>query len=573
MKNTTWEILIIIIVFILILIVIGIILYGYFTNRNNQVYTSSAGTFLSPCTNNVCNTGLTCDPASYLCKYSENESCQTTSQCATPLSCSGICTSGPFGGLNQYCPCNQGYSCVSTGTSNQCKGDGGSACQVNADCISLICNENVCSDTAANGLPCIVNDACESGNCSNGFCQPPNVTTGEVNAVCNESLNCNEGLICNNGVCATSTQGLLEACSTTNACVEPLQCLNSQNQQCSDNLPTCLCVFPTPNPNDSNVCIDGMVENTVSPFNCYNVQACDFDYQCQNGNSCTGPGTLSLIDFSGNYIGATNTSINPISSTSSFTANKLFGVPNNGVDQIYAVDPNTGLWLLQYNYTTNATSTWTLIFPNVVNGMNLVDVAYNGIFMIVAFELNGSYMLFTYNGSFIPYNITQGSTSVQYSNNVPLTISFIDISIQNDILIVSNSSLYIKPYNVTTYQLISQVGGLARFYTSQGTPQSNYVYINTSSQLQYSGALTNTTPNSTISYEVFDFSVSGTSCMMVTSSNGNYILLAGTNQINTPIPYQGSNLTRSLVIESRYYVIARGSCVSQSIQTPRYLQS
>lgn len=145
------------IIFIIIIILIIFILIGfwYFSVQSNQALSLNTlpGAFLQSCRNsNFCQNGLKCDGESYLCKKEQNQTCQNYYDCVNPLYCSGICTNGARGDLNQFCPCFEGLTCVPNTTesnlpkeANICKYIPGHVCTENSQCSSNSCINNICS--------------------------------------------------------------------------------------------------------------------------------------------------------------------------------------------------------------------------------------------------------------------------------------------------------------------------------------------------------------------------------------------------------------------------------------------
>jgi len=109
--------------------------------RQGQSVCETKGKLNSPCTENLdCNSGLTCESSSKICKVATDGVCETSSDCLSTHRClNGVCTI-LLGTLNQPCPCASGFSCVN----NVCKAITGQACTNSSDCVSGICEENIC---------------------------------------------------------------------------------------------------------------------------------------------------------------------------------------------------------------------------------------------------------------------------------------------------------------------------------------------------------------------------------------------------------------------------------------------
>lgn len=511
------EFIIGIVVFLLFSIFIIVIIIGWElssrTNNNQPPVSTQSGTLLSSCTNSSCSNGLICDGSSFVCKFPAGVPCATYKDaCVIGLICSGLCATGPTGGLNNLCPCNSGYLCTAQpNLLTICKGIGGTTCTINSDCVSGLCQSNhTCASGAPNSYPCTTNTQCASGNCNNGFCQNPGFTTGAVGSACYNSdcitfpsgitgSSCNstqtEPLSCQcisgagqPGTCVMANSGIISNCSSLAACSTDLICLNSSGTSCSGT--GCICVFPYNDPNDlgpGNTCIKGMV---ISNSSCYNDVGlgCDIGGICAN-QSCGGSSVLAVYKFGSttadnlgtNYVGATSTSINPATPGPNgiISPYKMFSVSNGMIDTIYLVDHMQGLLSLQYNpYTTTVLQPWTQLIPYITtvgnNTKTLIDVGYNGTTFIVAFNETISSMQnnTVYSGpntsNLTPFNVQSGPgiPGTQYTvNNAPLNIQYIDISPANDVssggdvLIFINGTIYIKQNTQTKYNVGTIVGG------------------------------------------------------------------------------------------------------------------
>ena len=89
-----------------------------------------------------CNMGLICVPtpgSTGVCKVANGGVCNANDQCEPGSTCQdGICT--PGGGLDQPCPCGEGFKCVK----GVCKVEKGGSCNSDCDCADGECSDNVC---------------------------------------------------------------------------------------------------------------------------------------------------------------------------------------------------------------------------------------------------------------------------------------------------------------------------------------------------------------------------------------------------------------------------------------------
>jgi hypothetical protein len=498
----TIGILIGVVIIILLLLFLGVIAIAIlYTDRTDggvpQVQVES-GSFLAPCTTTSCQSNFICDGNTFTCKLKEGELCLEASDCATALICSGRCATGATGGLNDFCPCNPGYRCepdtCNPGSGyNLCKGIGGTECGADCDCVSGIClPDGTCATGAPNAYPCVNNDACSSGNCSLGFCQPVGITTGVLGAACatadafqvpfcgltglstdNPGASCfsttGNVLTCNcdvgddvSGVCVGANQGILSSCDLpASGCTDELICLNATGAaiglECTGGTGACICVFPYDDPNNPSpgiVCIGGMTSGSNGCYNNNNL-GCSTGEMCVSGN-CNGASVMAVYTFDTFtnpqlYPGALSTTIERAfpGPTGTISPYKMFGSSTGTTDTIYLVDSIQGFLTINYDINMQVTPNWSQLIPHTITGTDgtinftrtLIDVGYNGVTFIVAFDetITGSatgnnttvYTWDPQTNIFTPYNFIAGSgiTGTQYTtNNQPITINYIDIS-------------------------------------------------------------------------------------------------------------------------------------------------
>lgn len=486
-----------IVIFLLLAIFVIVIFIAWAMTDNSSITNLipiESGTFLSPCTTQSCNQGLICDGTSFLCKLGTGSQCSDFTDCATGLVCSGICATGPTGGLNQLCPCKEGFLCTQAGNLlTICKGAGGTPCQNNSDCASGLCEQSfigefVCAAGAPNAFPCSMNSQCASLNCNNGFCQNLGVITGTLGSACAKSqcvgytgAQCassfDNPLTCEcldgsgePGTCVAVTQGVISVCSPLRSCAQDLVCFDTFARECNDGETGCLCLFPYTDVNTlatGSTCINGM--STVGSLNsCFNNSSlgCDSGGLCSSG-LCNGPSVLAVYRFGKvddvnmgiRYVGATTTEIQSatIGPTGIIQPHKMFATSGVVNDTIYLVDSLQGFLSIVYDpFAETPITPWIQLIPststttvgNTTTTKKLIDVGYNGTNFLVAFDetvtgtggftlQNDTVYIGTSPNNLIPFNVqTQfvGLTGTQFTTTgTPLSINYIDISRANDI--------------------------------------------------------------------------------------------------------------------------------------------
>jgi hypothetical protein len=431
------------------------------------------GGLLQPCggapgeTGATCATGLVCDQPTQTCRYPDGATCSEFGDCVTGSYCSGVCVSGPNGGLLQPCPCNGGLVCgpdKKNPAALVCLGPPDTPCTHGDECVSGVCDNGKCSALLNDGQPCISNDACVSGNCSSGYCQEPGVDTGSVGSVCSGGAPCNSGSLCFGGICVSANQGLSSVCNLTNQCVSPLSCLSTKDgtpctpNNCNDDAYTCeFTLGPTTNP---NTC--GYNDGCISGATCLNGSClgttgnpCTDNSQCASG-ACGTTGYISqLVTVPSSVLGATVMQWTPLYSVPAGTGIlRIFSLKINSVLSLFIVS-TTGV----YQRTNNS---WSLVAPFTLTGQGpngtLIDAAGHDDFLLVAYQQGGSSPVYQVNLSTLaitPYNITgnPGLPGTQFdTSNNPLSLRSIDVSHDYDVLIGTiDSRVYSKTQGDTKY--------------------------------------------------------------------------------------------------------------------------
>lgn len=489
-KNTGLIIGIIIFTLLSLFVLIIIIMLIVIPNAQTPPqYPIANGYFMSSCAQNNCNDGLICDGTDFICRYGTGSSCESAFDCGPELTCSGVCVAGPYGGLDQYCPCNTGYKCqINNNGPNICKGVSGTVCTRNSDCISNVCKCDdqdtcICMSGNPNSYPCTKNSDCSSNNCDGAFCQPSGIITGTLGASCagdclpvpsgESGASCSGNTTCvcvygtdTPGVCIQTNQGIGDTCSTHKICSNNLICYNSNGSKCESNDLNCQCLFPYTNPNTpvQNICISGMAPRSSLCLNDTNL-GCNSGTMCFS-NSCIGPPVTAVYNFfkdnsnlNTDFLSATTTSL-----IAGFTGPnpqiipyKMFATSNNLIDTIYLIDRSSGFYSITYDTSQNKSGSWTQWFPNNTSYGLLDDVSYSGSTFLVSFS-NSLYLwdmssnLFTLFNNGIQYTI-------QNSQYIPLTVDYLSISSSNDIIISSQGTIYIKQSSNTYYDIAIIQGG------------------------------------------------------------------------------------------------------------------
>lgn len=536
-----------IIIAIAVIIVIALFVAAFFlgvgisdASSSTNANLTTSGQFLGDCTQTTCNDNLVCDGSNFTCRLPAGETCTQSSDCVVGFFCSGICTTGPTGGLNDFCPCLPGLQCTSLANGTHvCKGLGGATCGTGTDCVSDICNNGVCAAGFPNSAPCERNNDCASDNCSRGFCQPRNVVTGDLGASCAAPCVDFAGATCEStpaeplvcvcsqgtglpGTCKRANQGLLSGCSVNSICSRDLFCYNESAQVCTENDIGCLCLFPYNDVNavgPDDLCIQEMVATSNGCVNGTGL-GCSIGGDCSTNLCGGGPvmagytfSTIVEADAGTNFLNATNTLISPLfpGPTGTISPYKMFARTNNFVDTIYLVDRNLGLLSVGYNVQEGqVVDDWQVLIPLTTTGSTgsatftrtLLDADTNaittldGATFLVAFnetvtngmttQTNDTVYVFN-NGTLTPFNVQPGSglDGTQYTNGTALSIDYIsvspanDVSAGGDVLISDTGSIYVKPQNQTNYTLGVITGGPNEGQTMTSTVGPAYFYYDT----------------------------------------------------------------------------------------------
>jgi hypothetical protein len=456
----------------------------------------------------VCAFGLTCSSALGICVQAPGSCCSDFSDCDLGLQyCSGICVSGPFGNLSQNCPCFNGLVCSPSHGNTYlltCLGPSGNSCTTNEECLSGNClSTGVCSGGLVAGDSCTVSQECEQGLvCEPTFfyCQPPGIVSGQLNAGCfpnspppveggtYPTAGCNEGLLCDNNFCVTAAIGLGTNCTDIVPCIEPLACLDNNNNDCLPGDVACQCLYE----DSANSCLDGICTTNYTCNSGNNIclgnsgQPCFANDQCLSSscNFTTNLFTLSSINGvtgATGFIGSSDltwTKQSTIPTAGSVKRMVGFTNPSNTTQDILYAVCTDGL----YNYNNNS-NTWSLIIPNplvtsITGGTStklLIDFAVNSTsLMLVAFletvtypSIQANYTVYTLtnNNILTPFNVISNPPNIpgtQYgaasSGLIVLSILSISISTSNDVLLLSNSGTipstpFVKVSTTTVYTM------------------------------------------------------------------------------------------------------------------------
>jgi hypothetical protein len=578
-------------------------------------YSIASGYFMASCAQTPCNSGLICDGTDFICRYGTGTICDSAFDCGPGLTCSGRCVSGPYGGLDDYCPCNDGYQCqVNTDGSTTCKGISGTICSHNRDCISNVCYNGICMSGNLNSYPCTVNSDCSSNNCSNHFCQPYQLTTGTLGASCagnclnlpsgTSGASCSGDLSCYcvygvnaPGVCIRSDQGIGDPCNVINLCSNDLVCYNTSGVTCGRDDLGCQCLFPYPNPNQpvySN-CIVGMDLRNSPPRLCLNgpTLGCNSGTMCVS-NSCIGPPVTVVYNFSNNgnlgtdFLRATNTTLLAgfTGPNQQITPYKMFGTSDGALDTIYLVDRSSGFYSITYDTSQNKAGSWTQWFSNNTQYGTLDDVSYDGTLFIVSFS-NTLYLWLLSTNTFNLFN-----NGLQYTTQgVPLTVDYLSISPANpnsggdDIIITSQGTAYLKSAPDLYYEpiLTNTTGPVSFYYDTSGASQDNISFVtnynNYQQILQFTGTMTGQLEPldifGNLQYLVFDYNIysptlptedtsagmaDASTIMLTTTTTGINVVALNYAGTTTIVPYNFNETSRCTATNNAFYIISKASC-------------
>ncbi len=171
------------------------------TDKPKQQPSTGPAGFLEPCSTVIeCDTGLTCD--SNICKKDLGGTCETLSDCSSEANTciDGICLVAGTGGPGEPPPCMEG---LTPDDNNICKFLPGQTCETDIECLSFVCEDNICKEPLKLGDKCLPEQCGSQLHCSLGFCQSDNIETGETGAFCR----------------GFNIQGDLPRCNTDNLCV------------------------------------------------------------------------------------------------------------------------------------------------------------------------------------------------------------------------------------------------------------------------------------------------------------------------------------------------------------------
>lgn len=508
--------------------------------ENNPNVPTKSGQFLFSCLHSSCDTNLVCDGLTYTCKKIEGQVCQDKYDCTGNLVCSGICTSGPFGELDQYCPCNAGYTCVERGVKRVCKGQAGTTCSQNENCASNFCQSGACTTGFPNAYPCVLNSECTSNNCSLGFCQPPGVVSGVVGASCAgncidyEGAGCNSSEVCfcsapdQPGMCVQTISPPGAPCSSLVPCNGGLNCLSG------------FCSFDYPDAN-AGPCIPGLTLSSGQCLNNTNL-VCNSNANCLSGN-CTAGARIT-------YYTPTLSINNGISVPESIL------VFHTSTDSVYnyllVVSTTNKLLLTKHSISTGVFDNWaTIPLPTItgVSSYTIIDailINTNTIFMAVNTTSGDLIVTFVIGSTqSTPFNPpTPGALPIQYDvNNQPITIKYVDYSTQSAVLIGSiNNIVYYKQSIATKYIQAVSSGPRAQFYTTQhGNFEQNITVISNGDY-------------------IFTGDLAG-QFIIPNRNTDNYNVVQATCLTNTSVKIETANMMMLAKLQSGAYniVIANGS--------------
>jgi hypothetical protein len=503
---------IVIIVAILVIILIIILTIVLIKNANNTISTNNTGTtalplLSQPClfkagtTPNslgslgICGTGLICT-VNNTCVLDLGTPCGNLTQCTPSANvCSGKCANGPSGGLNQFCPCNEGLTCVVQSDGfNVCKGSNGSPCVTNNDCLNM-CINNVCTGGLSAGSQCLGSQCAPGLYCDpTNHCQPTGIISGQQNAFCfpTTAPTCNNPLVCMDNICQSTFSTLGSNC-TNQLCNIPLEC-DAIPPVPPGNTGVNACVF-----SNDNTCVN----NCVPGFTCtgskclaQNFQFCVADSNCVTGNC---EGNNSLFYWTGSHWN--NLATAPTDTYLRINVLYRNGPNDNVVADLYML----GIGGLRfYDFTANI---WTITVQNPAPMGNIIDTAIdhnNNPFLMIDTKGTDGVVITDINFNPISNFGTAAGNLIIGGNPVPLNSFDIDVN-GNVISTDTNGKLY-----VNTVMKVNSGASKARAFGNDTTVQ-NYAYISNSG-VKTVGQLNNNTfplfPVKGVSYnKIADYSI------------------------------------------------------------------
>lgn len=571
------------------------------------------------CKDAICPAPYICDPGTVICKFGEGEVCTSANDCLTSFYCSGVCTSGPHGGLLENCPCDDGLICSPTNTSQTiCKGGTGVQCNSNNQCVSGLCLNGSCSGGSPNGTPCTTPFTCASLYCDPiyHFCQPVGVISGGTGSSCiagqgppgtsgATGAGCNQGLVCTNFVCLPGV-GLASGCSINQACSEPLICTDSTTgNACANNSAACSCLFAEdPNTCPDNACMsaDYICNTSTKQCSALRDQPCITNTDCVSGTCLSTPAVFFLrTDLTANNIIGAETFTWVRMNSLPGDASRITGYSSGVDDFIYAVIPGLGLYSFSGSWNLRVPSTSSKVMIDAVVKSNGALIAF---YETLPSMITG-YTLYSWDGTNLtPYNVISQAgyidgTQFDIGMNA-LTISSIDLSSAGDVVInqsnpgtpmvksVSNNlySTRGKTNNTSVGAPMSNVS-LPQFYfdlprqNAQGATLNwssdyNFGYIgpqSTSNLLQFNGNISGALyPNDfgpAQVHQVSNYSIYSPSTGMNQSTLefisqdtnlGAYFNYIISNGVQVKIPGFVDNTNRTLVTANRIYMYSSGIC-------------
>jgi hypothetical protein len=397
---------------------------NFYKLNNNKNDLNSSG---------VCGPGLICS-SNNLCINDLNTPCLSLAQCSSAATvCSGRCTTGPVGNLNQNCPCNDGLSCVPQASGfNVCKLNGGAVCATDNDCVAK-CVNNVCTTGRVEGQSCISSNECGTGlYCSIGFCQLNGITTGAQNAFCLSnsifSPNCSTPLTCVDNRCNSTFGEFGDNCTNT-VCNLPLECKVQQSAQVPTDTVN-VCIYK-PNNKCDKTCISGF---TCTPGIPTSKCLANTGMTCLANNNCTSgtcTGTPGLFKWTGTRWLNVGTP------------------PNETFKRLQVAKFGTNLYTLSTAGIRKFDgSNWTLVYTSSNNIIDFtVDYTEKIWILLDTGTSDGRVIVDSNNVPTTKFNTPAGNLII---NNIVITIANFDIDIQGDIISTDTTGrLYISSTQVS----------------------------------------------------------------------------------------------------------------------------
>lgn len=520
----------VVLVFLIIAVIIILLLWAFWPNVTGQSTSNGSNRtvtvgFLNQCdATYICGDNLTC--SSGVCLKDVGQSCSLSTDCVSGSKClgstnnnQGVCSTAQSNVLNGPCPCTTaGLTCdLSNGL---CKvSTGSSGCSSNLDCLSnAACINGLCTVRKQLGEVCLpgqcgVNLNCSGGDCTNGimYCQPPNINSCELGAVClvDGSPSCDSGLNCvssgNNFTCQIGNEGWAAPCDADSPCITGLYCDGNLG-----------CIFQQP-PNDcsgNQGCPAGQTCSIGGECTVNTGSMCTVDDNCTNGTCNQGMSSIYIWDVGTLQWKIYANTPRPgvqfkrISATTSLNSDRLWGLEYSsqpGKGGLWRlVNARTGTWVKVRNCTTKRVTVLNNIQTTTVETIISIASDLRNIYVLVQTTVTTDTNSNSTSWGIYKVGVTStGSMLTPVSNATPpqfdgmdiVNIVDFDVNAGEDILVVGGIDM-----NVDQNTVYSLADGETSFIEvdimdrPDSIQQARFYYVDPSITTQIQQQLGLTTP-------------------------------------------------------------------------------